>query len=178
MEEAHEGAEGQHTGPIGPKEVILGILGNLNALPISIWVWLYLLILILKGQVEEVKRGRYLTIIVDLQNDAWLCRSQYEAKGWAGNALGNCTFVVDDDGERWQRTVKHENRHNLQMLLLGVLQPVLYGLASAFIWVFLRALHSYYDNPFERDARRAAGQPVLIPRKQWMHGPRDRWAWW
>jgi len=160
------------------KEIVLGILGNLWALPLNALVWIYLLILKLKGQIEEIKRGPYLTLVVDLQNDAWLCRTQYEEKGWAGNALGNCAFVIDDDGERWERTVKHENRHCLQTLLFGILMPVLYYGASVFIWVFLRALHSYYDNPFETDARKAAGQPAKIPKEKWMSGSKDRWAWW
>ncbi len=157
---------------------LIGILGILWALPLCVLAWLFLIVMILAGQIESVKLGPYLTLIVDLKNDARFCRKQMTAKGWAGYGWGNVAFVVDTDTERWYRTIWHEQAHNYQQYVFGVFQPILYFLASIFIWVFIRRCHSYYDNPFERHAREQAGQRVDIPRSQWSAGPKDRWAWW
>jgi len=156
----------------------LGLLGILWSLPVCIITWVFTIILLVAGQVEKIYAGPYLTYVVDLKNDARFCRRQMLAKGWAGYALGNAVIVVDTYGERWERTVKHERAHVYQQYVFGVPWLVLYFLASVFIFLFLWHLHSYYDNPFERHARRAAGQKVDIPRSQWMSGPKDRWAWW
>jgi len=101
----------------------------------------------------------------------------YMSKGnWAGWSSG--PFILIKEGyEVVVQTVTHEERHVKQQLLFGVFQPILYILSSVWIWLFCKSLHSYYDNPFEVDARRAAGQQVKIPPEQWKDG-KDRWAWW
>lgn len=153
----------------------LGILWN------PLWcalTWIFLIVLILARQVESVNMGPFFTFIVDFKNDARFCRRQMLAKGWAGYAWGNVVFVVDTDTERWDRTVRHELKHVFQQYIFGTLQPIIYFLVSIFIWLFVRKLHSYYDNPFERQARRYAGQRINIPKSKWKDGPEDRWAWW
>lgn len=159
-------------------ESLLGGLGMVWAWPMCLAAWVFTLILILTDQVDHIFPGPYLTYVVDLKNDARFCRRQMLAKGWAGYALGNAVYVVDVGFDRWERTVKHERAHVFQQYVFGVFWLPLYFLASIFIFLFVRRLHSYYDNPFERHARKAAGQQQDIPKSQWSDGPNDRWAWW
>jgi hypothetical protein len=106
------------------------------------------------------------------------------------------------------RIQKHEEMHVIQGCIQGTLWPVLfvaallahpsepwwawfclvpvvlathpvsYGLASVFIWLFLKKKHAYYDNPYERQARARAGQEVNIHPDDWIDGSDDRWIWW
>lgn len=157
---------------------LLGILGILWSIVLCLLSWIFVVLLLVAKQVEKVEWGRYCSLIIDLKNDAWFASKLVAGKGWGGFAFGNVSFVMDTDTERWKRTVKHELRHILQEYVFGHFQPILYFLSSVFIWVFLRKRHSYYDNPFERDARKYAGQLVDIPKSRWSDGPEDRWAWW
>lgn len=96
---------------------------------------------------------------------------------WAGWS-GPCVIILKkdpDDDLRYIRTRLHELRHCEQQFLFGVFHYPCYVLAMLFIYLFCRKLHPYYDNPFERDARRAAGQPVDIPVGSWK---KSRWPWW
>jgi len=60
----------------------------------------------------------------------------------------------------------------------GFLFIFVYVIESVRIYFFEEDKHSYYDNKFEIEARRAAGQQVVIPRSEWAYGPKDRWIWW
>jgi uncharacterized membrane protein len=157
---------------------LLGIFGILWSIVWCLLSWILVALLLVARQVEAVGTGAYMIVVIDLKNDAWFASKLVLGKGWGGFAFGNVVYVMDTDTERWKRTVKHESRHVVQTFLFGIIQPILYFLASIFIWIFLRKRHSYYDNPFERDARKAAGQPVEIPKEKWTDGPEDRWAWW
>ena len=76
----------------------------------------------------------------------------------------------------YDKGIKHEERHTKQQMVFGVLQPVLYVLCSVFIYFFLPNQHPYYSNLFEIDARKAAGQMVLVPKEYW--DSTNRWIWW
>jgi len=95
-------------------------------------------------------------------------------RGWSGPGV----IVIRDglDTDAYMRTVRHELEHIWQQLWWGPLFYPAYGLASVWIWCFMPSKHSYYDNPFERAARRVAGQPVDIPKELWRGD--DRWIWW
>jgi hypothetical protein len=97
-------------------------------------------------------------------------------RGWTGWASG-VFIVMRYDCIDSHTTLVHEERHVKQQMVFGIFQPITYFLISVFIWLFLRTKHSYYDNPYERDARRAAGQRVDIPKSFWRN-PNDRWSWW
>lgn len=101
-------------------------------------------------------------------------------RDWAGWS-GPCVMLRKPEGnEAWDRRTRiHEHTHCLQQFRWGLLYYPAYFLASVWIWLFGgKTKNAYYDNPFEREARREAGQTVDIPPDQWMDGPRDRWAWW
>ena len=98
--------------------------------------------------------------------------------GWWGHALP--TFIVTrhdtDDDLRQQRTLVHECRHIWQLFVFWIFQPIIYACHTIYLYIFTKR-HAYYDNCFERDARRHAGQIVDIPKEMWKDS-NDRWPWW
>lgn len=86
---------------------------------------------------------------------------------WAGHAMGNLvvlkTYV---EGSKYsETTLNHEMVHVKQCMLLGVFQPIVYGLcmlAGKVLQKFVGNYDAYYDNPFEIHARRCAGQVVDV----------------
>lgn len=100
-------------------------------------------------------------------------------RGWIGFGGPGVIIrkVIWDEASR-ERTRKHELTHVQQQYRWGLLFYPAYLFVSVWIWIFMRDLHSYYDNPFEVEARRAAGQQVKIRKSQWRDGIADRWAWW
>jgi hypothetical protein len=75
---------------------------------------------------------------------------------------GNLQWYANE--YQWDRgdLVKHETRHTHQEWIFGgVLYPLLYGLSFVVNLVrFKNVTEAYKQIPFERDARRAAGQKV------------------
>jgi hypothetical protein len=59
-------------------------------------------------------------------------------------------------------TLKHEQKHVDQSLRLGIFWPIFYYGAQLGIKLGCPGSDPYYDNPFEIDARRAAGQIIDI----------------
>ncbi len=81
---------------------------------------------------------------------------------WDGHAIGQVVVLKPElDSNRWKIVLRHEQEHVHQQMVLGIFQPVLYGLASLGLR-FCKHSHHYFDNPFEIDARRAAGQVVDV----------------
>lgn len=153
-------------------------LGFFWALPMSLLGWIFGLLLLVLRQTEFPKVQENWTFIWDLTNWGWFFKKAMDARGWVGFSIGNNIFVKDVDGVRWKRTLDHETAHCYQWFSLGLLFPLVYILESVRVYFLEKKLHSYYDNCFEIEARKCAGQPVEIPRTQWKDGPTDRWAWW
>lgn len=98
--------------------------------------------------------------VVEASSPAWLKRMW---GGRSGCTLGNVIVLsVDPTSKRGQMTLRHEQEHADQHMRLGVLQPVLYNLFSLCIWLACPLSSPYYSNPFEVEARRAAGQVVDV----------------
>lgn len=103
-------------------------------------------------------------------------------KDWGG--VGLYWFMCfRDRPSKWDdewvgRTVVHEGTHNIQTAVFGLMKFVLDLVFMLFIFVFLKDKHPYLDNPFERQARRRAGQQVDVPKEDWPQGKNDRWPWW
>jgi len=153
-------------------------LGFLWTLPVSLGFWIFGIVLLVTGQIQKFKMYPDFTFLWDLTNEGWFCRKAFSDRGWGGWSCGNNIVVIDSDTERWERTVKHENRHCQQQYACGLFFYPIYIINSIWIWLFQRSKHSYYDNWFERGARSYAGQKVEIPKEQWSQGMTDRWAWW
>jgi len=157
---------------------IVYLLGFLWSMPLSIWGWLLGIFLAITGQISKLDFDSNYILTWDMRDDGWFCRKFFKEKGWAGYSCGSNIFVVDTNGERWRRTIKHETMHCYQQYIFGILLPFLYIFNSIFIWLFMKDKHSYYDNRFEKAARKYAGQKVNIPKSEWPKGLQDRWAWW
>jgi len=147
--------------------------------------WAYVLFAWIPGWIRFSGYVGSMTWAFDLQDetvDNWYTRAW---AGWAGFGAMSVIILRDrpSQDERYGTTIKHECRHSVQVWALGLLQPVLYILFSLALFLSAKAgltpeLHPYLDNPFERDARKAAGQEVNIPRNRWHRGPNDYWPWW
>ena len=80
---------------------------------------------------------------------------------WAGHAIGN-VVVMNDKYLDKPKFLLHEQKHVDQMMRLGIFLPLIYGLCYVGIRWGCPGSHPYYDNPFEIDARRHAGQIIDI----------------
>lgn len=93
---------------------------------------------------------------------------------WRGMSVGWFVFYRDNDSYSNPTVRTHERQHLRQQLILGIFQWIAYLLVSVVIWMGCPNLHAYAANPFELDARRAAGQGTddIGPKNG------DRWPWW
>ena len=142
------------------------------------WV-LAILLILFGGNISFFLPRKDWTFVWYLFTDGWvtkLLRKRY----YKGFSIGNNAFVVPDelDDAVDMRTIDHERTHCRQQFKFGIFFPILYILESLRIFFFVKDAHSYYDNCFEVEARKNAGQMVKIPRSLWIHGPEDRWIWW
>lgn len=80
---------------------------------------------------------------------------------WAGHAIGN-VIVLKNEVNESNVTLKHELVHVRQCMTFGLLQPVIYLICYLTIKFCCKNSDPYYDNPFEIDARRGAGQVVDV----------------
>lgn len=80
---------------------------------------------------------------------------------WGGHAVGN-VIVLNEKHSDKPMILLHEQKHVDQMMRLGIFQPILYGMCYLFIKIGCQGSDPYFDNPFEIDARRAAGQIVDV----------------
>lgn len=84
----------------------------------------------------------------------WLLTRQMV--GAAAMTLGH--VVIGRDPKCLDYCRDHEQAHVRQAERWGPAFIPVYLLAS--VWVWARGRHYYYDNPFERDARRACGEDI------------------
>lgn len=80
---------------------------------------------------------------------------------WAGHAIGN-VIVMNEKYLDKQKFLMHEKQHVYQMMRLGIFQPITYIMCYIGIKLGCPGSHPYYDNPFEVDARRHAGQVIDV----------------
>lgn len=94
---------------------------------------------------------------------------------WYGMG-GPCVFICRERANSPEMGMirAHELEHCRQQFRWGVLFYPAYVVCSIMLYLFSDR-HPYYDNPFERGARRAAGQPEVT---EAMRRVRDRWPWW
>jgi hypothetical protein len=154
------------------------VLGFLWTLPTSILGWILGIILYFSKQIDDVFILKHkLVFCWDLKDSSPFVVKFMQR--WYGFSVGNNIFILDEfDSNLTRRSLKHELRHCLQQYVFGVFTGILYLLESLRIWFFCMEKHAYLDNLFEVDARDYAGQPLYIPRSQWVDGPNDRWPWW
>lgn len=151
-------------------------LGILWALPATVLVWVFYILpmYLIARDLVFVRWAQYGVaefILADKDLEKWYVRLWRDWGGWGGPGM----FIWKGDRTTLICTTRfHELEHVKQQFYLGIFFYPAYILSSIFIWLFLWKKHSYYDNPFEVAARRAAGQTVGPPPGGW----RDRWSWW
>ena len=167
----------------------LRALGFVWLLPATILVWFFYVIPLWGfGYIEYDGSADFLIAKFRLAKGVnWYSKLWDRWWGWSGP----CVLIIHhnvSDGTEMTRTLVHEIRHCKQQFVFGAVHYPLYFLCSLIIWItwkltslvgltWMDNVHPYIDNPFERDARHAAGQPVVIPREEW-GDPKDRWPWW
>ena len=136
------------------------VAGFAWAAPLTLLGLIYVTLFTLLGWYRRTGvRGDALIWHVDVRRcPAWV----YSRWHICGHNFGNVVVMTTDlETDRGRILLKHCQAHVRQNMVLGPLQPVLYTLAWAGLCACQHA-HPYYDNPFEIDARRAAGQVVDI----------------
>jgi hypothetical protein len=160
--------------------IALKLLGFCWLLPVTIPFWLLYIVPLMWRDIRFVGwEGFGIARFVLVSQNSWYARLW---RDWAGFSAPCAIIHRDYIGHYLDRTIVHERRHCIQQFWFGPFFYPAYLLCTAALWVYGHAkdadVHAYLDNPFERDARRAAGQPVRIPRSDWPHGRDDRLPWW
>jgi hypothetical protein len=161
-----------------PKNIALKILCAVWSFPVLFLTFLFVVLpLLVFRQVNFLgwSDGAWDLVI---RAGSWTFRhtAADESKGkpsWRGFSCGWFVFYRGTEHAKDIQVRTHERRHMRQQLILGLLQWFSYAVIACTIWLSCHSLHSYSSNPFEIDARLAAGQPVgdLGPKKG------DRWPW-
>lgn len=136
-------------------------LGWAWALPLTLVGFLYVTLFSFFGWYRRLGlRGDALVYeVVQDRAPHWLIKAWHR---WSGHTIGNIVVLYTSvDTHRGRIVLRHEQEHVHQCMVLGVFLPVLYMLAYVGL-KFCRNAHPYYDNPFEIDARKAAGQVVDV----------------
>lgn len=140
---------------------LLYILGAIWVSPAAILVWLFYILPIWLIWKDLKFIGWHRPCIARFQ----LANKDVEPwhrkmwTGWGGVGLP-CAFVHKDapgpeDNEWVKTTCLHEGRHCKQWFVFGVLFPLAYLFSMGITKI--RGKRAYFDNHFEVDARRAAG---------------------
>lgn len=140
---------------------LLRMLGFLWAAPLTLLALPYVLLFSALGWYTYLgMRGDALTWFVNLDKLPKLCQNFWSK--WGGHCIGNVVVVKwNVESDRGRVTLRHEQEHVRQCMVLGIFQPIIYAIAWIGLY-FCRYSDPYYSNPFEIDARRAAGQIVDI----------------
>lgn len=174
---------------------LLYMLGFVWLLPATILVWsLYIIPIWALGYIELVKFSFPAVQFKLKATDNWYAKLW---KTWWGFSAP-CAYIYKDTSYIQIEYVNykfdnvwvdsqvsiirtHELRHCWQQYILGALYYPTYMACSIVLWLYGSItnadVHAYHDNPFERDAKRFAGQKIKIPRSEWMNGPNDRIPW-
>lgn len=78
---------------------------------------------------------------------------------WGGHTIGQVVVLnVDLNSKHGKVTLRHEQEHTRQAMVLGVFWPILYLFSFLSIKLACPLLDPYRDNVFEASARRASGE--------------------
>jgi hypothetical protein len=143
--------------------MVLRVLGWLWAAPVTLCGLVYALLFWALGWHKwHAIEGDALVWTLNLSKAPVKLLLMWE--GWGGHTIGNVVVLKrsPDDGPREATTLLHEQQHVRQCMVLGAFQPIVYGLIMLCIKLACKNSHPYYDNSFEVDARRGAGQDVDV----------------
>jgi hypothetical protein len=137
------------------------VLGFIWAAPVTVVGLAYVTLFTAIGWYTRL--GRHGDALVwqvnDKKSPRWL---NYQWRRWCGHTVGNVVVLkYSPDTDRGRVILNHEQEHVHQCMVLGAFQPICYWITYLALKA-CRHAHPYYDNPFEVDARRAAGQIVDV----------------
>lgn len=148
-------------------------------------LWLYPLVMLLRKEfVFDGFYGPWAKFkLASPATDSWHTRRW---RGWGG--VGLYGFMCYRLIPNWniftrQRIILHEAAHCRQWAVLGLSFLLFYAAHVAWILVTQKlkgppyTRHPYFDCWFEERARKAAGQRVVIPPRDWPGGKEDLWPW-
>lgn len=172
-------------------KTFLYVLGFIWLLPMTILVWLfYVLPLLAFGNIKFAGWHGPVAKFKVVEKTGWYYKKWQGWAGWSGPCVYIYKELTKDHYPRFSEallnqlnneTATHELRHCDQQFVFGVFHYPAYLLCFIALWIYgtitNKDIHGYYDNPFEVDARKAAGQMVKIPRDRWAQGPNDRNPW-
>lgn len=136
-------------------------LGYVWAAPVTLLGLIYVLAFWAMGwyEWEGFEEDAMVWRVNHKESPAWL--KKYWQR-WGGHAIGNVVVLkrtIEESGS----TMDHELRHVEQVMRMGIFQPIVYGINLVAMRWGCPGTDPYYYNPFEVDARRAAGQKIEIP---------------
>lgn len=150
------------------------IFGHIHSLIFTMASLLFCSFMIIFRQFEFYRWDEdFWTIEFYCKPGSWVQESWMDGR-WAGFSMGS-VLVYNYYYRDTYTTVRHERQHSCQTYMFGLMQPVMYFGICAYIFFFNKELHSYYDNPFEINARLEAGQSLINWKKV---DPEDRWIFW
>lgn len=165
-------------------QTVLFFTGFLWCLPVTCLAILFLTLMIGFRQIDSgfLDVNDFISVY-NFKRDSWFQKNVLEKRRLVGFSFGALAFIEGTGCDlasvfKDTRTINHERRHCFHWYVLGVFFILVYPLNSVFVYLFQKSKHSYFDNWFERDARKSAGQQLDIPKSQWSNGPEDRWIWW
>jgi len=137
----------------------LSVLGSVWALPMTLIGLTYVLLFQILGW--YVWCGRYGHALVWCPRVKKIpSRISGPWKRLSSQVIGQVVVVRFDPESRWgSRLLPHAQAHVRQAMRLGPFYFVFYALSALIIRLSCRDLHPYWSNPFELEARMAAGQP-------------------
>lgn len=137
------------------KTIVLCVLGYLWSLPVTIVGLLYAaLFWALRWYTWQGMHDGAFVWSFNEQRAPWLLKWLWS--GWGGHTVGAVIVLCSAPAEV-PVILRHEREHMHQTFVLGVFQPIMYGL-NLLMLACLRNVKIYHDHPLELDARRAAGQ--------------------
>lgn len=138
------------------------VLGFIWAAPVTVVGLIYVALFTWAGWYQRLgQRGDALVWQFNVDKAPfWLNK---EWLRWSGHALGNVVVLkYNPDTDRGRITLRHEEEHVRQCMILGFFFPILYFLSYMSIRLACPHSNPYVSNVFEMDARRSAGQVVDV----------------
>ena len=175
-------ALGIHTDKL-KKEKMKQVLQFIWLLPATILVWLFYILPLWLVTGDIVYEGKEpsmpVWIFKVVSKRSWYGRAWHRWLGWSGP----CVYLYKNaDNPNLDKVTRiHELAHCKQQFKWGFIYYFVYILATIEILISnywsKNKRHGYLDNPFERAARKEAGQVVNIPKEYWTDGPNDYNPW-
>lgn len=158
--------------PKGWKLFISYLLGTIWSLPVQVVGILNILLHFVCFEIKFSRREWFFFEFV-LREKKGILRGVFKMWRNSGAMSIGLFNIYKSENLNDPQMILHERRHSVQVLFWGSLWPVVYGVFFVWIKFFDTDMHPYWSNPFERDARRHAGQVYIYSQGYYYPGPND-----